>query len=326
MSRLTYETLHGIWAGITLSWDDAFAPDEASLRTNLRRLVSARVHGIYTTGSTGEFYALDHDEFRRLVDILVEEVGPSGIPMQVGCVSDNTRDVLRQLEYVAAKDAIGAAQVAIPYWMELTDREVDEFFRDLYTACPDLPLVHYNVPRAKRFLQGPDYARLLEIAPSLIGVKYTFAGANFTQLQDALLVTPNLSYFVGENLLASTMQLGARGSYSSLIATDPEFMLTMYDHCAAARWTEAIEMQQRLATFLREIEPVLDDLGEGAIDPVFDKGLAVATGFYVGHQRTRKPYLGWSDRTVVLVRSWVQENYPEFIYKGEDADSSLRSE
>ncbi|PIX44415.1 MAG: dihydrodipicolinate synthase family protein, partial [Armatimonadetes bacterium CG_4_8_14_3_um_filter_58_9] len=62
--RLTSDTLRGIWAGVTLPWNEDYSLDEQSLRENLRRLVDARVHGIYTTGSTGEFYALDMSEFR----------------------------------------------------------------------------------------------------------------------------------------------------------------------------------------------------------------------------------------------------------------------
>src|SRR5579871_5555831 len=209
MSRLTAEALRGIWAGMTMSWDEQDRFDEVSYRTNTETMCKAGVHGIYTTGSTGEFYALDFDEFRRMVDTQVEICSRYSMPLQIGCCADATRKTLRLLEYVARQPHIGAAQVAIPYWMEVNDRELRQFFADLQRACPDLPLMHYNVPRAKRFLQGPDYLRLLEVAPNLIGVKYTFAGSNFGRLQEALLLTPQLSYFVAENLLASAMMLGA---------------------------------------------------------------------------------------------------------------------
>jgi dihydrodipicolinate synthase/N-acetylneuraminate lyase len=316
MARLTHDNLRGIWAGITMPWDEQDRFDEETYARNVERAIAAQVHGLYTTGSTGEFYAIDDDEFRRMVDIQDELCGRAGMPLQIGCCSDATRKTIRLLEYVQGKPHVGAAQVNIPYWMELTDRELGQFFQDLYTACPDLPLVHYNIPRAKRFLQGGDYLRILEVAPSLIGVKYTFAGTYFGQLQDSIQATPQLSYFVGEGLLVSAMQIGARGCYSSLVLTNPEFTLKMYALAEAAQWDEAIKVQQHAAGFFAAAEAFVEARDEGCIDPVFDKGLGVASGCVLGHQRCRAPYIGWSDETVAALQGWLQENYPELVYPG----------
>jgi len=292
MIRLTANEVRGIWAGVTMAWDEAFRFDEETYAQNVQRMIASRVHGIYTTGSTGEFYAIEYDEFCRMVDIQAELCGKAGMPLQIGCCSDATAKTIRLLEYAASKREVGAAQVNIPYWMELTDRELLQFFKDLHMACPDMPLVHYNIPRAKRFLTGPDYVRILEVAPNLSGVKVTFAGAHFGALQDAILMTPGLSYFVAENLLVSAMQLGARGSYSSLVATDPRFMLELYAKAEAGQWAEAIQMQQRASSFFADLEAFLEARDEGMIDPVCDKGLGVASGCLLGHQRCRAPYIG----------------------------------
>jgi dihydrodipicolinate synthase/N-acetylneuraminate lyase len=315
-SRLTADTLHGIWAGVTMSWDSAYRFDEKSYAANLHRVTEADVHGVYTTGSTGEFYCLEFEEFCAMVDLAVAACARQGTPLQIGCCSDDTAKTIKLLQYAAGKKAVGAAQVVIPYWMELTDRELLQFFKDLHTACPDLPLVHYNIPRTKRFLHGEDYLRILEVAPNLIGVKYTFAGSHWGQLQQALQLTPQLSYFVGEGLLASAMQLGARGSYSSLVCAQPSYMLAMYAHATNGRWDEAFKMQRQIVQAFGEAEKFIESRGEGTIDPVFDKGMAVASGFFVGHQRCRPPYIGWSDETIVAFRDWLTRNYPEFTYQG----------
>lgn len=315
MTRLAAKDIKGIWAGVTMSWDEQDRFDEDTYAANTDRLCRAGVHGIYTTGSTGEFYALSYEEFCRMVDIQVEVCGRYRIPLQIGCCADDTRKAIRLLEYVAQKTPIGAAQVVLPYWMELNDREVVKFFRDLYRACPDLPLVHYNIPRAKRFLKGADYLQILEVAPTLVGVKFTFAGSNFALLQQALLATPGLSYFVAEDLLASAVMLGARGSYSSLVCTNPSFMLSLYDHTAHGRWTEALEMQKQVVRFFDDASALIESLGEGTIDPVFDKGLAVASGCFRGSARTRAPYIGWSEKTVAVVGQWLGERYPEFVFR-----------
>ena len=314
MNRLTADRLEGIWAGVTMAWDERYRFDADTYVHNTQRMIDAGVHGIYTTGSTGEFYALEFDEFCEMVDIQVGLCGAAEIPLQIGCCSDVTSKTVKLLEYVAAKPEVSAAQVNVPYWMELTDRELLQFFQDIYNACPDIPLVHYNVPRAKRFLTGRDYQRVLEVAPSLIGVKFTSAGGHFAQLQDTIRTNPQLSYFVGENLLASGMQLGVRGSYSSLVFTDPEFMLEMYRAGVEGRWDEAVARQQTVASMSAELMALLDVRGEGSIDPVVDKGLGVAAGCIQGHQRCRPPYIGWSDETVVQVRDFLRKNYPEFLH------------
>jgi len=314
VTRLKSEGIKGVWAGLTMAWDEKDRLDEGTYHANSERLCLARVHGIYTTGSTGEFYALDFDEFRQMVDIQAEICGKWNMPLQIGCCADSTRKVIRLVECAAQKKQVGAVQVVIPYWMELNDNEVLQFFRDLYTACPEMPLVHYNIPRAKRFLTGPCYQRIVKVAPTLVGVKFTMAGAHFGQLQQALLMTPELSYFVSEDLLVSAMMLGARGSYSSLVCTNPKFMLTLYEHVRCARWAEALKMQAFIARFFDEVASFIESRGEGTSDPVFDKGLAVASGFLLGSARTRRPYIGWREETVQAVRKWLVDRYPQLIF------------
>jgi len=314
MGRLTTNELRGIWAGITLPWDEHDHLDEAAYQADIERMCQAGVHGIYTTGSTGEFYALDFDEFTRMVDIQDALCGQYRMPLQIGCCADCTRKTLRLVEYAAAKAQVGAVQITLPYWMELSDREILRFFQDIAAVCPEMPIIHYNVPRAKRFLQGPDYLRILDVTPSLAGVKYTYAGTNFGNLQQALLLTPQLAYFVGENLLVSAMMLGARGSCSSVISTNPPFMLKMYALAEQGHWDEALRMQQTVARFFMDMDAFIEETGVESMDPVADKAVAVAAGCSMGHQRTRAPYIGWPDKAVAGFRTLLETRYPQLIY------------
>ncbi|MHB9071683.1 MAG: dihydrodipicolinate synthase family protein [Sedimentisphaerales bacterium] len=315
MAKLTSETFKGIWAGTTLCWDENYHLDEKAYAKNIEREIKTKVHGIYTSGSTGEFYALDFDEFHLMVDIQADLCGKAGMPLQIGCCSDATAKTIKLLEYAAGKKAVGSAQVCLPYWMELTDREVVQFFKDIYTACPNLPLVHYNIPRAKRFLGGKDYLRILDVAPSLIGVKYTFAGSNFGQLQSDIMLTPNISYLVGETMLVSGMLLGAKGTCSAFISTaNPQFVSGMYADAVAGNWPAAITRQKRLHKIIGDMVEFISSRNEGLSDPVIDKGVGVASGGLFGHQRCRAPYIGWSDDTIIELRKWMTSHCPELVY------------
>jgi hypothetical protein len=77
-------------------------------------------------------------------------------------------------------------------------------------------------------------------------------------------------------------------------------------------------MQKTAAQFFEDAANFIEARGEGAIDPVFDKGLGVASGGVRGHQRTRAPYIGWSDETVMAMRQWLQTNYPQFLFPVKD--------
>ena len=316
MSRLTASEARGVWAGITMSWDKKYRFDEETYAQNIRGMIAAGVHGLYTTGSTGEFYAIEYDEFCRMVDIEAELCGEAGMPLQIGCCTDATAKTIKLLEYAAGKEEVGAVQVCVPYWMEITDRELLQFFKDISAACPDMPLVHYNIPRCKRFLGGDDYLRLLEAGVNLIAVKFTMAGGHFGELQDAIIKTPDVMYYVAESFLASGMLLGAGGSCSALVATEPSYMLRYYDTAVQGKWDEAIGMQKHVAKFSGDSFDFIVGRGEGAMDPIFDKGMGVASGCVAGHQRCRKPYIGWSDETVNAYSQWLKDNYPEFVYKG----------
>jgi hypothetical protein len=66
--------------------------------------------------------------------------------------------------------------------------------------------------------------------------------------------------------------------------------------------------------FFTEAAAFIEARGEGTMDPVFDKGLSVAAGCVAGSQRTRAPYIGWSDETVRSMREWLHRHYPQFIF------------
>jgi dihydrodipicolinate synthase/N-acetylneuraminate lyase len=197
--------------------------------------------------------------------------------------------------------------------MELTNREIIKYFKDVAAAAQGVPLIHYNIPRAKNYLVGPDYRRILDAEPSLIGVKFTFAGSHFGDLQQALQLCPELSFFVAENLLVSAMMLGARGSYSSVICANPLFMQTMFDLAEAHRWDEAMAMQAQATAFFRDLFGKMQEFGLAGVDPVIDKALSVGSGFFTGHQRTRPPYIGWTDEELAKVRAWWKQAYPQLM-------------
>jgi len=312
--RLTASDLRGIWAGLPAMFTADDRVDEKAMRINAQRMVEAGAHGIYASGSTGEFYALSFDEFKFILEMLLQETQSADIPLQAAFGAPNTRDILKVIEYCAGLP-IGAFQFPLPYWMVLTDKEVLQFFKDLHSAAPDLPLVHYNIPRAQRFLNSADYRKILEAVPNLVGVKYTFAGSNFGDLQEAVRLTEGkVSFFVGEDVLVPGMLVGARGCYSATIYTNPELQLRMYDLARGEKYSEAMRLQRRLNEYFAAEADFMRELGASYIDPVADKARGLASGCLIGSPACRKPYLGLDEDQVRQFREWMKKRFPEFMY------------
>jgi dihydrodipicolinate synthase/N-acetylneuraminate lyase len=307
---LTKENLKGVWASITIPWKDDDRFDEATFRENAAKLIESGVHGIYTTGSTGEFYALDLDEFKRMVDAFAAEtVGK--IATQVGCTWINTRDSIHMARYATDK-GIDGVQVAVPFWMALTDEEVLRYFVDLGQACPDVGIVHYNTQRAKRFLNGRDYRRICAEVPNLVGTK--FATADFGAWMEVQTNAPELNHFVGEARLVPGMLFGAKGMYSSLALMNPKLMLEWYAMCERADWQQATELQWRISRWLvQAVHPLLE---AGHLDPTLDKAFQEAAGWLRGSRYTRPPYIPLNDQEMSSLMASTREHLPELLAYG----------
>ncbi len=145
------EVLEGPWAGLPVVWKEDLSFDEANYRENVRRCCQAGIPGVYTAGTTGEFYAMEFDEFKAVSKATVEECRAGGTPCMIGISSTYTLGAQRRAEY-AVEIGADAVQVALPYWMEVDDREVLPFFREVAKASEPLVLTIYETLRSKKSL------------------------------------------------------------------------------------------------------------------------------------------------------------------------------
>lgn len=308
---LTKENLKGVWASITIPWNEDGSFDEHTFRDNAAKLAGSGLHGIYTTGSTGEFYALDWDEFTRMVDAFADEtVGK--VLTQVGCTWVNTRDSIRMARY-AADRGVDGVQVGVPFWMALTDDEVLRYFVDLSQACPDVGIVHYNVQRSKRFLKGQNYQRICTEVPNLVGTK--FASSDWGAWMALQIQGPELNHFVGENKLVPGMRFGAKGMYSSLALANPQLMLDWYAMCERGDWEPATALQWKVSRWLvQDVYPLLE---AGHLDPTLDKAFQEMAGWLEGSRYTRPPYIPLNEEEMARLVAGTRERFPELLAYGQ---------
>jgi dihydrodipicolinate synthase/N-acetylneuraminate lyase len=309
--RLTRENLHGVWAAITTPFDERERFDEEVFRENVRRLHAAGVHGIYTTDSDGEFYAIELDEFRRLVDVFADEAQRIGAATMVGVTWSHTQGSVDRLRHAAERGILGA-HVGHPFFMPSTPESYHGFWQDVSAAVPDwFGLVHYNYPRCHNYQEGPQYARLLREFPKLIGTKHV--GVDFTEFMTLMAESSQLSHLVGEGVMAPYMLFGARGINSWFTSFNPRFVLDLYEDAVHGRWEEARRRQQRLHAFIRAKEVLR---GTGNLHGIINKAMADASPFLVSAPTTRRPYLPVPREAVEQFRRTAEEQFPDLLWEG----------
>lgn len=307
---LTRQTLRGMWAGIPTPFDELGDLDTDRLSENVTRSCTVGLDGIYSTGGSGEFFALDFEEFCRMVDAFVPAAHRAGVPAQIGCSWTNTRGIIRRMRY-AQRAGADAVMVAFPHWFTIAEPEVLTFFKDISTSCPGLPIVHYNSGRARRILHGADYRRLAEEVPELIGTKIisndVLEWANLTS------EAPDLAHFAaGEVNMAVSTMYGAVGHYSALIFVAPDLMLRLYRLCQEKHWAETTPIEKRIAAFFRDV--VIPFARKGYTDSALDKAMAEISGLLLPFGAPRPPHRGLSPEDMTDMRSRFVESYPDFIY------------
>ena len=308
---LSFAALKGLWAGLPVTWteDDRF--DEERYRRNVRRVCRVGAHGVYTHGTTGEFYAQSFDEWLAVAKATLEEAHACGTPVQIGVTDLSTRQVIRKMESAAQLGA-DAVQTALPFWMPLNQAEAVGFFVNLAKAVPGMPIVLYATARAKTPVTPELLRRVLDAGVPLIGCKYT---GPVTDIPAFIRTCPEVSFLVGEADLASGMAAGARGACSSYVYVCPRYMLRYYALCEAGEWEAARAIEEHVRAWLSG--PCKHLFAKGLQDSALDRTFAYAAGFIEIELRCRSPYIYASQEDLEMYIQLCQEGFPEFLYDTE---------
>ena len=303
---LTKDQLQGMWVSVPTEWDQEGNFDERTFRDEVAMLMDTGVHGLYTTGSTGEFYAIDWEEYKQVTDAFLNEIAGK-IPIQVGANWFNTRDTIRRVRYARDKGA-GAVQICFPPWMFMREEDYDQFLIDVYEAVPDIALVHYNISHTKKVFHGADYVRILPRVPTLIGTK---AAMSINEYMDLIAFTPELNHFTGEYSFLFSSLLGAKGMYTSWYMMNPSYFHDFYEKCITGNYREAAEITIRLTKWHETaVTPLMK---KGYLHPTLDKAFVEMAGWLPGNRFTRKPHQPLSEAEFQQLKRSTADLMPEFL-------------
>ncbi|MFN0153231.1 MAG: dihydrodipicolinate synthase family protein [Gaiella sp.] len=201
--------------------------DEGALRRIVRHVVAGGVHGIMTTGGTGEFPHLSRQERRRVNEVVASEVAGT-VPIYAGTAACSTWEAIELMEDAAAVGA-DAAILTPPFYFAIPDSMLHAHFDDVAKAGV-LPVVVYNNPLYTGNDLSPQLIASLMALDNVIGLKQS--DSDLGALVEAL----RLSAGTGRSLCTgidsqfyAALCVGARGIFSTAAAIVPSQMVRLYE-------------------------------------------------------------------------------------------------
>ena len=162
----------GVIAAIVTPFDEAGRVDASALRTITNYLIDGGVHGIMTTGGTGEFPHLLPQE-RRLVTQTVVQEAAGRVPVIAGTAACSTRETIL-LTNDAAEAGANAAIITAPYYFPLPENALHDHYTEVARATR-FPIVVYNNPSYTGNNLSPALIARLSNLEHIIGLKQSNA-------------------------------------------------------------------------------------------------------------------------------------------------------
>ena len=210
------------------------------LRQNVRFQVEQGIDGLVPVGTTGESPTLSHEEHRKVIDAVVQEVRSLKAPVKViaGTGSNATAEALELTVHARKVGADGALMVN-PYYNKPTQEGLYRHFATIADAV-DIPILLYNIPGRTGVTMAPaTIARLAQGHPQVVGVKEATGSMDIAS-EIAMLCGPKFDIISGDDSLTlPLMALGGRGVISVLSNLVPARIKALTAAALSGKWDEA---------------------------------------------------------------------------------------
>lgn len=193
-------------------------------------LVSTGSDAVVVCGTTGESPTLTWDEEYELFQVVQKAVSGKA-KVIAGTGSNCTQEAIDATQKATKLGLDGTLQV-VPYYNKPPQEGLYRHFQAIAQACPDLPIMLYNIPgRTGQNLLPETVARLAEIE-NIVGIKE--ASGNLDQVSQVRRLTPSeFSIYSGDDSLTLPMlAVGSSGVVSvasHLVGTQLQQMIQAFE-------------------------------------------------------------------------------------------------
>ena len=237
------DELRGIIPPMTTAFGAEGEIDETAVRAQVRWMAGQGVHGLAVAGSTGEGHALDRDEFRRLIEIAVDETAER-LPVVAGIIVDSTREAIRRGKAVRDLDVAALQVTPVHYLFRPDDAAMVEHFRAIAGETGRSIIIYNVVPWA--YLSPDLLCRIMTEVPGVIGVKQS--AGDMKLLADLLLQAPSERriFSAVDALLYSSFTLGAHGAIAAILSAVPRCCVDLWEAVERGDHATALDLHERL--------------------------------------------------------------------------------
>lgn len=287
---MNLETVRGVIPAIVTPFDEHEELDVGSLERMTDWLVGEGIHGVMTTGGTGEFPHLSREERRASIEAIARSAN-GRVPVIAGTAACSTREVLLLCEDAAEAGADAVITVP-PYYFPLPQHALESFFDDIARRSP-LPLFVYNNPLYTGNGMSPSLLSDILERPNVVGLKQS--AADLGQLVEVLHEVREVrklsrALFTGvDSQFLGALSNGADGVFSTAGGIVPRFMVEIFDLATDGRTDDARRKQMELQALNRFL-----DYDPGYVAPA--KEALRMMGMDVGDPRSPLPRLTVEER------------------------------
>lgn len=266
--------MKGVIVPIITVIDEKEEIDEEQMRAHVEYVIQGGVSGILAFGSNGEFYAIEEDEMKRGLRIMVDQAA-GRVPVYFGMGAVSTRKCCRMARMAAQNGAAGIS-VLQPMFLKPTFDELYTHFKTIAESVPDMPVLLYNNPGRIGYTMSADLVdKLAHSVYNIVGMKDT--SGDITQTAEFIRRTRDIGFKVfggKDTLLYASLCHGAVGGVCTAANFMPELITDVYNKFAAGDLKGSLEAQFKLNPVRLAMDP--------ASFPVAAKDMAALRGQDVG--------------------------------------------
>ena len=232
--------------------------DYHSLKSFVEFQIENKVDSLVVLGTTGEAPAIEEDERRKIIELVLETVNKK-IPVIVGTGTNNANHVLKNNKMAEELGADGLL-IVTPYYNKSTQKGLVEYYKYIAERTT-LPIIVYNVPsRTSLNILPTTVVEIHEKAKNVIGVKE--ASGDISQIAELFAIKPDsLKVFSGnDDQVLPIMALGGDGVISVTSNVVPKAIVDLTHHLLDNNYEEARKLNNkymRLHKLLfKEVNPI----------------------------------------------------------------------
>ena len=241
MKQFDPNNINGVIPAMITSFNKDESINKEGIRKTVNYLISAKVDGLYITGSTGETFLMSQEEKKQAIEIIVEEVN-GRVPVIAHIGSIGTK-ITTELGQYAEKIGVDALSALPPFYYGFSNDEIFNYYQDISNST-NLPITVYNISHAH--LMDLEMLKRLASIKNVKGVKYTApTHFNFSKIKKVIGI--NFKIYSGmDEMSLSGLISGADGIIGSFYNLMPELFVDIYAKIKEENINEAKKIQEKI--------------------------------------------------------------------------------